>query len=167
MQCAAAATLVAAHGSFCTHSCAQARWSALPAATRTRFLGDDSTDPQHVRIDKLNLNVVSLSRADLGRLGWGFMHSVAGALRDEEDGSGLHVDTQQHLINLMGAVANLYPCLLCRAEFAKMRIAHPPRVATAREFVVWLCERHNEVNVRLGKPVVDCESAPIIGCEPN
>ena len=32
----------------------------------------------------------------------------------------------------------------------------PPRVQNQADFAQWMCETHNEVNLRLGKPLFDC-----------
>ena len=32
----------------------------------------------------------------------------------------------------------------------------PPPTNSRLEFEVWLCERHNEVNIRLDKPLFNC-----------
>jgi FAD-linked sulfhydryl oxidase len=32
----------------------------------------------------------------------------------------------------------------------------PPQLATRAAFSQWLCQAHNEVNVKLGKPMFDC-----------
>lgn len=33
---------------------------------------------------------------------------------------------------------------------------HPPQVQSAIAFSHWMCEMHNRVNVKLGKPEFDC-----------
>lgn len=33
---------------------------------------------------------------------------------------------------------------------------NPPKTKSKDELAKWLCERHNTVNVKLGKPVFDC-----------
>ncbi len=32
----------------------------------------------------------------------------------------------------------------------------PPRLGNRHEFSLWMCELHNEVNARMGKPLFDC-----------
>ena len=46
------------------------------------------------------------------------------------------------------ALGDLYPCATCRADF---------RVDSRASLSRWVCERHNEVNAKLGKPLVSCE----------
>ena len=51
-----------------------------------------------------------------------------------------------------------YPCHYCGdtslVEFRK----HPPQTKTRKEFAFWMCNLHNEVNDRLGKPIFDCNN---------
>jgi len=35
-------------------------------------------------------------------------------------------------------------------------VKHPPVVDSQKNFAKWLCDLHNIVNVKLGKPVFDC-----------
>ena len=32
----------------------------------------------------------------------------------------------------------------------------PPKVGTREDFAQWMCEMHNAVNKRMGKPVFEC-----------
>ena len=33
---------------------------------------------------------------------------------------------------------------------------HPPNTENGKMFKLWMCEMHNDVNVRLDKPIFDC-----------
>ena len=55
------------------------------------------------------------------------------------------------------ALGDLYPCATCRADFRVDARASPPRVDSRASLSRWVCERHNEVNAKLGKPLVSCE----------
>lgn len=55
------------------------------------------------------------------------------------------------------ALGDLYPCATCRADFRVDSRASPPRVDSRASLSRWVCERHNEVNAKLGKPLVSCE----------
>ena len=35
-------------------------------------------------------------------------------------------------------------------------VTHPARLTSSAEFSQWMCEMHNRVNVKLGKPEFDC-----------
>ena len=48
------------------------------------------------------------------------------------------------------ALGDLYPCATCRADFRVDSRASPPRVDSRASLSRWVCERHNEVNAKLG-----------------
>lgn len=102
-------------------------------------------------------------------------------------------------VKLLG---KLYPCDECRKHFEYVGLAcmynetsiraqiilylsfvlvfyremieiSPPDTSSNAKFSLWLCERHNEVNRRLGKPEFPCELGPLkkrwgdCGCDSN
>jgi FAD-linked sulfhydryl oxidase len=52
--------------------------------------------------------------------------------------------------------ARLFPCKVCAKDFEQILAQHPPRLDSQKEFSLWLCEAHNHVNRKLGKPDFDC-----------
>jgi len=54
------------------------------------------------------------------------------------------------------ALGDLYPCDRCRHDFRVDVDANPPDVSSRGALARWVCERHNEVNRKLGKPEVSC-----------
>jgi len=58
-------------------------------------------------------------------------------------------------------IRKFYPCEHCRIAFDSDCRAHPPRVESREALVVWMCERHNEVNRALGKPEFECSVAAL------
>ena len=42
--------------------------------------------------------------------------------------------------------------------------ASPPRVGSRSELSVWLCQVHNRINEKLGKPVYSCDLAALDAC---
>jgi mitochondrial FAD-linked sulfhydryl oxidase len=56
----------------------------------------------------------------------------------------------------------LYPCAHCRAEFQRSCEQAPPDVSTRTTFAHWVCERHNDVNRYLGKPLFPCDSLALL-----
>lgn len=88
---------------------------------------------------------------ELGRSTWTFLHSVAATYPEAP------TPTQQNdLKSFMGLFAKLYPCWVCAEDFQKYIKKEEPKVRSQDEFGNWLCEAHNEVNRKLGKPVFDC-----------
>jgi FAD-linked sulfhydryl oxidase len=49
-----------------------------------------------------------------------------------------------------------YPCEHCAVHFRAHMTAHPPDTSSAASLSQWMCEAHNEVNERQGKPIFDC-----------
>lgn len=88
---------------------------------------------------------------ELGRSSWTLLHSIA-ATYPEAPSSKQQSDLKQ-FINLFG---NFYPCWFCRDDFVKYTTTNEPKVTTQEEFGRWLCDAHNEVNVKTGKPKFDC-----------
>ena len=60
------------------------------------------------------------------------------------------------MIGLMFALPVLYPCSWCALHLSENLKLHPPDVSGRAALSKWLCERHNDVNERLGKPLFDC-----------
>jgi FAD-linked sulfhydryl oxidase len=56
----------------------------------------------------------------------------------------------------LAAFARLYPCWVCADDFQAYLRRHEARVAGRADLGRWLCDAHNHVNRRLGKPSFDC-----------
>ncbi|KAG9017485.1 hypothetical protein FRB90_001130 [Tulasnella sp. 427] len=90
---------------------------------------------------------------DLGRATWTFLHTTAAYYPENPTSS-----QRSHMLNLLKSLPNLYPCGWCASHLKENMAIHPPdkvvgnRVSLSR----WLCDRHNDVNERLGKPIFDC-----------
>ncbi|KAG8857645.1 hypothetical protein FRB96_005663 [Tulasnella sp. 330] len=89
----------------------------------------------------------------LGRSTWTFLHTTA-AYYPENPTARQRTD----MLSLLRALPNLYPCSHCASHLQENLKEFPPD-----KFVVgrgplsrWLCERHNDVNKRLGKVAFDC-----------
>ena len=96
-----------------------------------------------------------LGREVLGLFSWSFLHTTAAhypsSPTSEDKGAA---------VSLVSAVAQLYPCADCREDFQKSVTAAPPtpKVVESREnYAKYLCERHNEVNRKLGKQEFKCD----------
>ncbi|KAJ3378907.1 hypothetical protein HDU84_007214 [Entophlyctis sp. JEL0112] len=63
---------------------------------------------------------------------------------------------QANAAGFIRAFAQLYPCSYCAQHLQTELKTRPPRVSSSKEFSQWMCEVHNEVNERLGKPQFDC-----------
>ena len=56
----------------------------------------------------------------------------------------------------MLTMARTYPCGYCADTTRDEMVRNPPRTHSRYDLTQWLCELHNEVNDRLGKPIFDC-----------
>jgi FAD-linked sulfhydryl oxidase len=56
----------------------------------------------------------------------------------------------------MGLFSKLYPCWVCADDFQAYMQKRELKAGSRDEFGNWLCEAHNEVNRKLGKPTFDC-----------
>ncbi|KAK3258985.1 hypothetical protein CYMTET_31996 [Cymbomonas tetramitiformis] len=91
-------------------------------------------------------------REELGRSSWSLLHTIAAYYPVQPS-----EQQQQHARNLVESMAILYPCEHCAEDFAKTIKQHPPRVESQEKFSVWMCEQHNMVNEKLGKPSLKCQ----------
>merc|ERR1712196_210877 len=87
----------------------------------------------------------------LGNHTWTFLHSVAAYYPEVPT-----TEDETRARNLVDAVAHMYPCSHCAYAFQKDMGDNPPRVASRREFSMWMCEMHNRVNAQLDKPTFPC-----------
>ncbi|KAF8518932.1 ERV/ALR sulfhydryl oxidase domain-containing protein [Hysterangium stoloniferum] len=87
----------------------------------------------------------------LGRATWTFLHTTAAYYPDRPN----PVQSRQ-MRSLLTALPTLYPCSYCASHLGECMKNNPPDVSGRAALSRWLCDRHNEVNERLGKPLFDC-----------
>ena len=68
----------------------------------------------------------------------------------------LNTSQQTDLQSFISLFSKLYPCDVCAADMRKDIQDEKPNVETGYEFTQWLCRLHNKTNIKLGKPVFDC-----------
>ncbi len=92
-----------------------------------------------------------LTREELGRRTWSFLHTMAAHYPE------IPTDEERDRIKaFFEAFAPLFPCKKCSKHFQKLLSEFPPRVESGSALSQWLCEAHNIVNKRLGKPEFPC-----------
>lgn len=87
----------------------------------------------------------------LGAASWTFLHSMAAKypnMPTEEE--------KQDMTEFLKLFSHVYPCTWCASDFEKYITKHSPRVESKEELSRWLCEAHNHVNTKLGKPKFNC-----------
>ena len=88
----------------------------------------------------------------LGRATWTFLHTTAAYYPVQAS------QTQQSSMrSLLQSVGIFYPCTYCATDFRERMSDVQPDVSGRAGLSRWLCERHNEVNERLGKVSFDCD----------
>ena len=172
-------------GVFCSDTCARAAWTARAISAEATGAAsttapapepaqEQAPEPEpepergrpRITVEHVDLNLVSLDVEEMGRAGWSFTHAIGNGLENDETTKQLTLAQKAALLAFVSALTVVYPCPMCRGHFTDLVARKPPRVATAEEFRTWLCEVHNEVNVRLKKPTFPCEcNARHIDCE--
>ena len=57
----------------------------------------------------------------------------------------------------MSSLARFYPCTWCATDFQRNLAASPVRTDSRTGLCQWICEQHNLVNEKLGKPLYPCD----------
>ncbi|XP_038223494.1 FAD-linked sulfhydryl oxidase ALR [Zerene cesonia] len=92
-----------------------------------------------------------LDKEELGTSTWGFLHTMASYYPEKPTKS--QADDMTKFFNIF---SQFYPCEPCALDFQEDIKKNPPKTKSREELAKWLCERHNKVNVKLGKPKFDC-----------
>ncbi|KAI3633720.1 hypothetical protein MIR68_008667 [Amoeboaphelidium protococcarum] len=89
---------------------------------------------------------------EIGRSGWTLLHTVASYYPEEP------TDTHKtSVIQLLNSFSHIYPCYTCAEDLQSDLKKNPPQFNTRSELEQYMCNLHNRVNVRLGKPQFDCQ----------
>lgn len=91
------------------------------------------------------------TKEELGRRAWTLLHTMASNFPDKPT-----IEQSEKAEKFIELVGDLYPCSECADHFRELIEKHPPRTESRKEFSQWMCEAHNIVNERLGKPTFDC-----------
>jgi FAD-linked sulfhydryl oxidase len=87
----------------------------------------------------------------LGRATWTFLHTTAAYYPERPTPA-----QRANMLSLIRSLPMLYPCTTCASDFGEDMKEHPPDVSGKVGLSRWLCERHNQVNEKLGKVKFDC-----------
>jgi len=87
----------------------------------------------------------------LGRATWTFLHTTAAYYPNNPSPA-----QKTSMLSLLRSLPLLYPCGHCASHLTDNLKENPPKVGGREELSRWLCERHNDVNLRLGKKKFDC-----------
>ncbi|CAN8104962.1 unnamed protein product [Discula destructiva] len=87
----------------------------------------------------------------LGRNSWTLLHSIAATYPISPSPA-----QQDDVVGFVKLFSRLYPCWVCAEDFQTYIRKDPVKAGSRGEFGTWLCNAHNDVNKKLGKPVFDC-----------
>jgi FAD-linked sulfhydryl oxidase len=93
-----------------------------------------------------------VNRRELGRASWAMLHTMAAYYPQTPSRND-----QREMEQALWTVMKFFPCNYCSEKTLIEMKKNPPRTQTQKELSQWMCEIHNEVNERLGKPVFDCK----------
>ena len=93
--------------------------------------------------------------AQLGRATWAFLHTAAAYYPERPS-----TIQQKSMLSLLTSLPHTYPCSHCASHLGENLKDHPPDgvVSGRGALSEWLCQRHNDVNERLGKERFDCKT---------
>ena len=90
---------------------------------------------------------------EIGRGSWTLLHTMSVYLPENK----LSEKQKSDVVNFMNIFSRIYPCSYCADDLKVDLIESPPnKVETGKDFAQWMCQLHNKVNVKLGKPTFDC-----------
>lgn len=115
--------------------------AALASGSGLKNESDPDTRPAHCPPDV----------EQLGNATWTFLHTTAAYYPERPTPF-----QRANMLNLLHSLPVLYPCSHCATHLGEQMKHHPPDASGRAGLSWWLCERHNEVNERLGKEMFDC-----------
>lgn len=93
-----------------------------------------------------------LDKDELGSKTWAFLHTMA-AYYPEQPNEQQKGDMR----NFFHLFSKFYPCAPCAEDLQEQLKVSPPQTGSQKKLSQWLCDIHNEVNKKLGKPEFDCK----------
>lgn len=132
------------------------REKAFPAMKAGEVLSsspktETSNNPDGTSFLPLEYNHPRFSREKLGNMSWNILHLISAFVPDNLD-----LKNNEELNAFLALFAKYYPCKMCGRHFTSILKQHPFSGSTKKDFMVYLCDRHNDVNRRLKKPIFPC-----------
>ncbi len=97
--------------------------------------------------------------SDLGHAGWTFLHTLAAHYPPHTTSTTTTAASSKQQADMKQFItlfAQHYPCDECSTHMIEYVKTHPPNVSDRNALSLWMCQMHNDVNRRLGKPQFDC-----------
>jgi len=90
---------------------------------------------------------------EIGRGSWTLLHTMSVYLPEDK----LSTEQKSDVANFMNILSRVYPCFHCAEDLkVDLKESPPTKVETGKDFAQWMCQLHNKVNIKLGKPTFDC-----------
>ncbi|KAH6614765.1 thiamine diphosphate-binding protein [Chaetomium sp. MPI-SDFR-AT-0129] len=86
----------------------------------------------------------------LGRSSWTLLHSIAATYPPTPT-----PQEQSDIKGFLRLFSKLYPCWVCAEDFQQYLQTREVKAGSRAELGNWMCDAHNEVNRKLGKPTFD------------
>jgi Erv1 / Alr family len=99
------------------------------------------------------INGTKVTKAAIGAATWQLLHTISikyPLTPSQNDKESIRM--------LLKNLAMHFPCEECSYHFLSYLEEHSPSVDSRNEFVMYLCNMHNEINKFLSKPVFDCNT---------
>ncbi|XP_068325373.1 FAD-linked sulfhydryl oxidase ERV1 [Pyrus communis] len=114
--------------------------------------GSTQSQPKDILSTKMGKSVSPLTKEELGRSTWTFLHTLAAQYPDKPTRQ-----QKKDVKELMSILSRMYPCKECADHFQEILRSNPVQAGSHAEFSQWLCHVHNTVNRSLNKPIFPCE----------
>lgn len=103
--------------------------------------------------DQLKKNC-PLDKNELGKNTWSFLHTMAANYPENPS-----KETQEKMSQFVNLFSEFFPCSYCAQHLRKQLKTSEDVIDTSSRHGLsqWFCRLHNEVNLRLGKPMFDCK----------
>eukprot|EP00934_Nitzschia_sp_Nitz4_P003715 Nitzschia sp. Nitz4//scaffold29_size155292//67567//68205//NITZ4_002657-RA/size155292-processed-gene-0.46-mRNA-1//-1//CDS//3329546445//3705//frame0 len=89
--------------------------------------------------------------AEIGRSTWKLLHTMAAWYPDKPTN-----EDKEQMSSFFLALGTFYPCIWCAKDFQQELKKTPPATESREDLCMWLCDQHNRVNKKLGKPLFNC-----------
>ena len=87
-----------------------------------------------------------------GNIIWSYLHTISVRYRPTEGG-------KEEMKTILKSISNFLICSICGNHWEKIieESDLDDVVKDRKNLMLWLCEKHNEINQKLGKEIFDCK----------